>query len=168
MVAALAHLTERGLISRTNSNWQVSVPLEKIDFEVPESLREMIEAQIARLKVEEQRALELASISGISFLAGLRAGVADVDPQEFEDQCEELSRRHQIVRVAGSQSLTDGTVSQRYEFVHSLYRDVCYNRLAPGRRAKLHQRIGEQSAAFGTRMRRPMRMVGMSPLFTAS
>jgi hypothetical protein len=34
--------------------------------------------------------------------------------------------------------------------VHSLYRDVCYNRQAPGRRAKLHQRVGEQLEALNS------------------
>jgi predicted ATPase len=71
MVAALAHLTKRGLISRRNGSWHVGSPLEEIDFEVLESLREMIEAQIERLKVEERPALELGSISGISFLANV-------------------------------------------------------------------------------------------------
>jgi predicted ATPase len=30
-----------------------------------------------------------------------------------------------------------------YEFAHSLYREVCYSQIAPGRRAKLHRRLGE-------------------------
>jgi hypothetical protein len=49
-----------------------------------------------------------------------------------------------MVRRAGSHEFPDGTVSQRYEFVHGLYREVFYSRQTPGRRAKLHQRIGER------------------------
>src|SRR6202030_2238858 len=62
MVAALDHLIQRGLISRENGRWQLSVPLEAIDIGVPENLRQLIEAQIDRLSVEEQRALEVASV----------------------------------------------------------------------------------------------------------
>ena len=40
-------------------------------------------------------------------------------------------------------AIAGGTVSARYEFVHALYREVLYRRLASGRAAKLHQRIGE-------------------------
>src|ERR1700693_1360148 len=46
--------------------------------------------------------------------------------------------------AAATHGALGGTVSQRYEFVHSLYREVFYRRLAPGRRAKLHLRIGER------------------------
>jgi hypothetical protein len=48
MVAALAHLTKRVLISRRNGSWHVCSPFEEIDFEVLvlESLREMIDRGI--------------------------------------------------------------------------------------------------------------------------
>ena len=66
MVAALEHMTERGLISRENGEWRLRVALKEIDLEVPESLRQMIEAQIERLSPEEQRVLEVASLRSIS------------------------------------------------------------------------------------------------------
>ena len=59
MVAALEHMAERGLISRQNGAWQLKVPLDEIDPEVPESLRQVIEAQIERLTTDEQRRLKL-------------------------------------------------------------------------------------------------------------
>ena len=39
--------------------------------------------------------------------------------------------------------LPDGTLTTRYTFTHALYRDVLLQRLGAGRRAKLHQSIGE-------------------------
>ena len=36
------------------------------------------------------------------------------------------------MRSSGSERLPDGTVSARYEFVHELYREVLYRRLASG------------------------------------
>jgi predicted ATPase len=33
MVAALDHMTQRGLISREGGRWQLSVPIEKVDIE---------------------------------------------------------------------------------------------------------------------------------------
>jgi predicted ATPase len=47
------------------------------------------------------------------------------------------------VRVAATQALPSANASPRYEFVHALYREVFYQRQAPGRRAKLHRRVGE-------------------------
>jgi predicted ATPase/DNA-binding winged helix-turn-helix (wHTH) protein len=149
MVAALDHMTKRALISREDDgSWQLQVPLAQIDLAVPDDLRRMIEAQIERLSPAEQRVLELASIAGASFSATVINSVADIDPQTFEDLCEDLSRRHQIVRWAATQHFPDGAISERYEFVHALYRQVLYDRLTPRRRARLHRRIGERLEAL--------------------
>jgi predicted ATPase len=148
MVATLDHMTKRALISRENGSWQLQVPLAQIDLAVPDDLRRMIEAQIERLSPEVQRVLELASIAGASFSATVINLEADVDPQRFEDLCEDLSRRHQIVRRVAPRHFPDGTIAERYEFVHALYRQVIYDRLAPRRRARLHRRIGERLAAL--------------------
>lgn len=144
MVAALDHIAKRELISRDNGSWQLRVPLEEIDLEVPENLRQMIEAQIERLSPEEQRALEVASVRGVSFRTTVIAVAAALDVEKFEDLCEELSRRQHMLRSTGSYQFPDGTVSQGYEFAHALYREVFYHRQPPGRRAKLHLRIGER------------------------
>jgi len=142
MVAALEHMTQRGFLARENERWQLNVPLEEIDLEVPENLRAMIEAQIENLSREEQRALEVASVSGVSFTGNINATAASGNEEQFEDLCENLSRRQHLVRWVGSRQFPDGTVSQRYEFAHALYREVFYRRQAPGRRAKLHLSIG--------------------------
>jgi hypothetical protein len=149
MVAALEHLEERGLISQGHGGWQLRVSLEEIDLGMPEGLRRMIEAQIERLSTEEQRVLEVASLQSVghSRFAVARAAVIDLETEAFEDVCETLSRRHSVVRPAGSEKLPDGTVSACYEFVHALYREVCYRRIAPGRRAQLHRRIGQWAEA---------------------
>jgi predicted ATPase/DNA-binding winged helix-turn-helix (wHTH) protein len=147
MVAALDHLQDRGLIVG-NGGWRVTASLETIDLEVPESLRQVIELQIERLSEEEQRVLEVASVTGAWFTTAVRATVATIDAERFEDICEDLARRHQIVRPAGPQEFPDGTRSARYEFVHALYRKVLYNRQSPGRRVKLHLHVGERLEAL--------------------
>ena len=144
MVASLEHMTDRGLLSRESGAWELRVPLEKIALEVPQKLRRMIELQIDRLKPDEQRALEAASVAGMVFSPEVSAAAADLGTEAFEDLCEDLSGRHHIVRSAGSQQFPDGTVGSRYEFVHALYREVFYRLLSQAHRAKLHQHIGER------------------------
>ena len=144
MVAAIEHLTQRGLISRESGGWQLRLPLEQIVVGVPEGLRHMIEAQIERLSMEEQRTLEAASVVGASFEVEIGATAADMTSEDFEDVCDRLSRRHRIVRVAAAQLQPDASGSQRYEFVHALYREVFYQRQAPGRRGRIHRRVGER------------------------
>ena len=143
MVAALDHMRDRGLIAVENGTWQIKVPLETIDLQAPESLRQLIELQIERLSEEEQRALEVASVTGVSFTAHADALSTTWSQEKFENLCDELSRRQHMVRRTGSHQFPDGTISQCYEFAHALYREVFYRRQPPGRRAKLQLRIGE-------------------------
>jgi predicted ATPase len=144
MVTALGDMTERGLISRNKGSWQLEVALKGIDLEVPSSLQQIIEVQIERLSPEEKRVLEVASLQGQTrFSVASRAAIMDMETEAFENLCETLSRRHRIVRSTGSEKLADGTITACYEFVHVLYREVCYRRIAPGRRTQLHRRLGE-------------------------
>jgi predicted ATPase len=144
MVAAIQHMTQRGLISMVNRIWQLRVSVEEIELSVPENLRHMIEAQIERLSQEEQRMLEVASVVGVTFSTAPVAAGAQMDEIDLEDVCEKLSRRHLILRPVGSQRFADGTLSSRWEFVHALYRKVLSERLGPGRRARVHRHIGER------------------------
>jgi tetratricopeptide (TPR) repeat protein len=148
MVAALEHMAKRNLLTRVDGRWQLHRPLEQIEFEVPEDLRHMIEARLEPLSAQEQSALELASIAGESFSSNMISAESGIDSNCAEDLCEELSRRHHIVKWVGTQSLPDGSVSERYEFVHALYRQVLYDRQLPGRRARLHRQLGERLAAM--------------------
>src|SRR3984885_5174605 len=119
-----------------------------MECEVLEDLRHMIEAQLEPLSAQEQSALELASIAGVAFAAGVTSALAPIDSHNVEDLYEELSRRHHIVKWAGTESLPDGSTTERYEFVHALYRPVLYDRQLPGRKARLHRQIGERLAAL--------------------
>jgi len=144
MVAALDHMTQRGLLSRENGTWRLNVAIEEIDPEVPESLRQMIEAGIEQLSEQERRVLEVASVTGFSFSAAVSATAANMDVESFENVCDGLARRRQKVRSADPQHFPDGTAASRYEFVHALYREVLYRRQLPVRRAKLHLLVAER------------------------
>jgi predicted ATPase len=144
MVAILDHMRDRGLIAVENGLLQVNAPLERIDLEVPESLRQMIEVQIAQLSEEEQRVLEVSSVAGALFTAPVYATGFITNAENSEDICEGLARCHQIVLYAGSQEFPDGSTSARYEFIHAMYREVLYGRQSPGRRKQMHLYVGEQ------------------------
>jgi predicted ATPase len=148
IVAALDHMKDQDLIDSEKGSWRVKVPLERVELEVPESLREMIELQIEQLGEDELRVLEVASVTGGLFTTAVRAAAANIDAERFEELCEDLARRHQIVRSANSHEFPDGTTSARYEFVHSLYREVLYNRQTRSRRTKLHLHVAERLEAL--------------------
>jgi DNA-binding winged helix-turn-helix (wHTH) protein/tetratricopeptide (TPR) repeat protein len=141
MVAALDHMTKKSLIFQSEGSWRLRVPLEQIDPGVPESLRQMIEAQIESLTETEQRVLEVASVAGAIFSPISSAAAAELSTENFEEICDEMSRRSHLVRAVDP-PLLGGSSGRLYEFVHALYREVFYRRQSPARRAKLHRQIG--------------------------
>src|SRR5271165_3713826 len=148
MVATLNHMCDRGLIALENGSWHLRVPLEKIDVEAPETLRQMIELRIERLSAEEQRALEVMSVHrNFSSSVAVGSAVATVEPNAFEEILEGLAKRHRIIRPAGFRDYRNGP-SPCYEFVHVLYREVVYGRIGSARRRKLHQSMAENGEAL--------------------
>jgi len=145
MIAALDHMTEHGSIAREGGRLLLKVPLQEIDLGVPETLRQMIEAQIEHLTTEEQRVLEAASVAGLRFSPDVVAAALQRERSSVEETLDELSRRSRIVRAAAQQLDGDG-ISQTFEFVQALYREVFCNRLTPARRASIRRRIEESAS----------------------
>ena len=152
MVTLLEHLCQRGLLARLQANWQLQAPLDTIEFEVPETLREMIDARVERLSADEQHLLEVASIIGIEFSAQACAECAGRDPEHTEELCGSLAERHCILRRCQNEpaSQSPGDDETRYQFVHAMYREVLYRRQPVGRRAALHLKVARflKSAAL--------------------
>ena len=123
-----------------------------IEISTPATIREMIEQQLERLNAEEQRVLEVASVAGVEFSAAAVAAGTETAIDEVERRCAALARRGQFLQARGTAEWPDGTIATRYGFLHALYQEVTYERIPMGRRANLHQRIGEQiETAYGER-----------------
>jgi DNA-binding winged helix-turn-helix (wHTH) protein/energy-coupling factor transporter ATP-binding protein EcfA2 len=144
MTAVLEHMLGAGLVEHEPDGWRLRRSASEIAPQVPDSLREMIGAQIERLSEPEQRVLEVASIAGMTFMAAISAPTAHLDSGAFDDCCDSLARRKHVLRLAGTLELPDGQVVQRYEFVHALYREALYQRQGPARRSMLHRRRAER------------------------
>ena len=148
MITVLEHMLEGGLVEHERGVWRLLSPASEIAPRVPETLRQMIGAQIERLSPSEQRVLDAAAIAGMTFVPAISAPAAYLDPGSFDECCDALARRDHILRLAGTQELPDGQVVQRYEFVHALYWEALYERQAPARRALLHRRGAERMEAL--------------------
>ena len=109
---------------------------------VPVSLHQMLAHQLERLTPEEQRVLEAASAVGVTFSAAAVAAALARDVVAVEEQCESLAQRQQWLRPVGIAEWPDGIVVGHYAFIHTLAQHVVYQRIAPARRVRLHQRIG--------------------------
>jgi DNA-binding winged helix-turn-helix (wHTH) protein len=144
MIGVLEHLSARELIKRTERAWELRRPLSSLDLEIPESLRQVIETQVQALSPDDQRVLEVGSIAGVTFTPLVSAATGNLDSENFEERCDALARRRQLLRVADTEAIPGGDIAQRYEFQHALYREVLYRRQAPAHRATLHRHLGER------------------------
>ena len=107
----------------------------------------MVEQLFDGLSPEQQQTLEAASVVGREFSAAAAAAGTDEPLRLVEDRCAELARHGQFLIAAGVEAWPDGTVAERYRFVHSLYQHVVYERLSPSRRTQFHGRIGARAEA---------------------
>src|SRR5262245_47640366 len=143
MTAILDHLVQQGALSDTGGRWLMTMPLEKVDPGVPETLRQMLEVQLQYLSAAQQQLLKCASVDGEHFTAWSVATMMERPEPEVEEQCAALAERQQFLKASGAREFSNGLLSSAYEFRHSLYREVLYRRLNPTQRVNFHQRLAK-------------------------
>ncbi|MGH7788279.1 MAG: AAA family ATPase [Candidatus Binatia bacterium] len=100
---------------------------------LPDGVRQMIEYQIDRLPEAEQRALEVASVAGARFSTELVGGI-DVDAGNLAEELTRIARQRGLVEADG----------EALCFVHSLHREVFYERLSAPLKRQLHLQLGSR------------------------
>ena len=118
--------------------------LADLALPVPDSLRQLLNAQIERLSPSAQQALEVASVAGQVFAVASVAAGMQCELEAAEDVCHELMQHSHLIASNGLEVWTDQTVSGCYRFQHMLYLQVAYERVGAGRSIWLHRRIGER------------------------
>ena len=113
---------------------QLAEALVAEGIDTPPSIVQMIERNLERLNADEQALLEAASVAGAEFPAAAVAAAVERPLNDVEASCTRLSRQQQFVHLGGIAEWPDGTVAARFQFLHSLYRDILYDRVSPGRR----------------------------------
>lgn len=140
----LSAWVSEGKLERTGGSWALQVNARHLAAGVPDTLRQLIAQQLERLAPAEQEVLEAASAAGAEFTAAGVAAGSDWTEEDVEAQCDRLSSQGRFLRSVSPTEWPDGTVSARYEFIHSLYQEALYDRIPPARRARLHRQIGDR------------------------
>jgi DNA-binding winged helix-turn-helix (wHTH) protein/tetratricopeptide (TPR) repeat protein len=129
-------------------------PSELLSLDVPDTLRELVDRQLAMITAEEQAILEAASVIGREVSAAAVSGAIEQTDETVEAALDALARQGVFLNPCGTANWPDGTMSARYVFVHDLYRETLYGRILPGRRARLHLRAGARlETAYGVQSR---------------
>jgi DNA-binding winged helix-turn-helix (wHTH) protein/tetratricopeptide (TPR) repeat protein len=143
MTAMLDHLAQRGVLAQTGGRWTMTVPLDEVDPGVPETLKQMLEAQLQHASDEEQRLLKCASVAGQHFTAWAVATMLPDEVSRVEEMCEALADGQQFLRRSDTRQLADGGSTPEYQFRHALYREILYRRLSHSQRIGFHVRLAE-------------------------
>src|SRR5689334_2201997 len=144
IVNVIEFLMTEKIIVEQEHRWKLQVDLSEVARGVPKNIREMVEKHVERLDADEQRILEGASVVGMDCSAVAISAGLDEDVVRVEEICDGLARKQHFLWPAYLADLPDGTITPRYRFIHALYLDVLYQRVAPTRRRRIHGRIGER------------------------
>src|SRR5262249_1279386 len=124
MVNAVDYLAAQRLIVEHQGYWELVQEIERVEVDVPDSIKRMIEKQVDHLGAEQQRTLETASVAGAEFPAlAVAAGLGE-DQAAVEARCDQLVRQRQFIQDCGVQELPNGEAMTRYRFIHALYQNV--------------------------------------------
>jgi DNA-binding winged helix-turn-helix (wHTH) protein/tetratricopeptide (TPR) repeat protein len=152
LVAVLDYLVAGGQLRRNGDGaWLLDGPVDEIGIGVPDSLRVLVERQLERLDKADIALLEAASVAGVEFPSTAVAAALHVDEVIVEERCQQLVARGLFLVGRGAGTLPDRIV-ERFAFSHSLIQQVCYQRVPPARRSRLHLAIGLRGELiFGAR-----------------
>ena len=138
-----------GLLVRIDEGWTLRASMGELESGVPQTLTGLIEDQTTGLSQAERGVLQAAAVAGQDFMAGAIAEPAGLGQEECEALCLELSRKRLFLRRLEPLDLLGGATTERFEFAHSLYREVLYASLAASRRVSLHRLIGRRLEELG-------------------
>lgn len=147
LVALADDWVANGWLVSSNGQWRIAVPAENLDRHVPDGMRQIVDARLDRLRDDDRRLIEAASVAGTTFSATSVAAALDSHVAPVDDRCAALARRGFLLCADGSETWPDGTTAGRYRFTHALYQEMTYEQVSAARRRHLHGRISHRERA---------------------
>jgi hypothetical protein len=134
MVSLLDELAARAMLAERDGTWTLTVSIAEVQAHRPASVKQLIDMQLDRLPLAEQRVLEAASIVGAEFSTNLVAAALELSVEQVDDTCDSLARRSLFLRAEPD---------DRYSVTHALIQEVCVERSSPVRRQRWHRLVAE-------------------------
>ncbi len=130
----LRHLAESGAIVRDETGrWSADGASETIAL--PDSVRQVVGARVARLGDAGVRTLSVAAVIGREFDLDLLAEVTGVEEDVLLDVLDAAGSADLVLEIPGA--------TGRYSFSHALIQHTLYEDLGFTRRTRLHHRVAE-------------------------
>jgi adenylate cyclase len=141
--AVVDDLESRGMIRPSGDGWELTASVADVAKRRPDTVRQLMDIQIDRLKSDEQGVLEAASLVGVQFAAGAVAFALELAADDVDSLCERLASHKGLLRFVGSEPWPDGSIQSHYSFAHALYRDAALSRVPTVTRRTWHRRVAD-------------------------
>jgi DNA-binding winged helix-turn-helix (wHTH) protein/tetratricopeptide (TPR) repeat protein len=142
--AIVDDLLHGGQLVASADGWSLCGSESEVGHKLPDTLRQLVEAQLGALVEDDRRLVEAAAVGGPTFSAAAVAAAIRADPADVEERCARLTGAGGFFRTRESCSWPDGSFSAGFAFVHALYWEAVFERVPDGRRAAWQRRIGER------------------------
>ena len=141
--AMLFELLRAGRLAECPEGWQ---PTDDADPALPDSLRQLVQAQLDALPADDQALVEAAALAGGTFAAALVAAALQAEPEEVSERCARLCGAGGFFLATKFVAWPDGSASAGFAFVHALYQEAVIERVPEGRRASWQRRMAQRLA----------------------
>lgn len=141
--AMLHDLLRSGGLAPGPTGW---APRDAEAATLPDTLRQLVLAQLAQLDNADQALLEAAAVAGAAFPAALPAAALQQPEDDTAERCARLCGEAGFLRATGHRPWPDGSASAGFEFVHALYQEAVLERVPESRRASWQRRMAQRLA----------------------
>jgi class 3 adenylate cyclase/tetratricopeptide (TPR) repeat protein len=149
----VAMLIDEGMLARSDGQWKVAGELSAIT--IPPTVQLLLAARLDRLRDDERRVLQAASVVGKEFWRGAVAALIPEGPNVGTSLGSLL--RKDLIQPERSSFAGDDT----FRFRHILIRDAAYQALPKEARADMHERFADWlTAAVKDRLAEYQEIVG--------
>lgn len=136
IVESLRMLSEKQCLVINKDRWCLSTD----EIGVPTKIKDIILNRVNRLKPNEKKLLEVASVVGSKFFPELLASVLDMDNLQVIEILDGISQASSLVSCEGNY----------YRFDHVKSRDIVYEEISQALKKAYHSKIAERLEATST------------------
>lgn len=147
VVSTVDHLIAEGGLQASGEAEVREERLETVLDATPQTLRELVQEELATLESAQARILGAASLVGLESDAATIAAALASPVEEIDEACAEIALRTPFLERIDESGRSEGAASGRYAFRHALYQKVIYEDQPPAARRQGHCRVGQALVA---------------------
>ncbi len=133
VVESLRMLFERGSLYIDNGQWRLTVDT----LGIPDRFKDVIMRRLSRLKFNQRRVLDAASIIGEKFDTDLISAVLNQDSIEVLENLNTIARSTSLIHIEAN----------HFRFDHAMSRLAIYEEISPPLKKGYHKRVAEKLEA---------------------